>query len=160
PVRGCSTDAMSQGDPDPAVIDAHRLQLRPLAVGDAEALHRAYGDPEAMRFWDFPATGSVAETAQCIARSRSVSPEWHAASGIGLKGGDRRIVGMVNYHRREPWNRRLEVGYILARQFWHQGLMQEAMRPFIDYCISRLDTHRLEAMIEPGNAASLRLAER
>src|SRR5262249_31054147 len=108
PVRRCSTDAMSQGAPDPPVIDAHRLQLRPLAVGDAEALHRAYGDPEAMRFWDSPATASVAETAQCIARSRSVSPEWHAAWGIALKGGDRRIVGMVNYHRREPWNHRLE----------------------------------------------------
>ena len=146
--------------PAPPVIDAVRLRLRPLAVADAEQLHLAYGDPEAMRFWDFPATGSVGETARCIERSRGVSPEWHAAWGLELKHGARQLVGMVNYHRREPWNRRLEVGYILARPFWHQGLMQEAMRAFLDYCVERLDAHRVEAMIEPGNVGSIRLAER
>jgi RimJ/RimL family protein N-acetyltransferase len=49
---------------------------------------------------------------------------------------------MVNYRRREPWNRRLKVGYILAQPYWRQGLMREAMAPFIDYCIEKLDKWR------------------
>lgn len=142
------------------VIDATRLQLRPLVVADAEALHLAYGDPEAMRFWDFPASVDLAQTAERIERSLGVSPEWHAAWGVVLKRDSPTLVGMVNYHRREPWNRRLEVGYILARPYWRQGLMHEAMIPFIDYCIEKLDTHRIEAVIEPGNIDSLGLVNR
>jgi len=141
------------------VIDARRLQLRPLAVADAEALHQAYGDPEAMRFWDGPASVDLAQTAKRVEQSVRASPEWHAAWGVVLTRNPPTLVGMVNYHRREPWNRRLEVGYILARPYWRQGLMREAMVPFIDYCIEKLNTHRIEAMIEPGNVDSLRLVE-
>ena len=147
---------MNANVPRLPVIDSMRLQLRPLVVADAEALHRAYGDPEAMRFWDFP----VSQTAKRIEQSLGVSRERHAAWGVVLKRDPPTLVGMVNYHRREPWNRRLEVGYILARAYWRQGLMHEAMIPFIDYCIESLDTHRIEALIEPGNVHSLRLADR
>ena len=34
------------------------------------------------------------------------------------------------------------------------------MRPFLAYCFDALDTHRVEAMIEPENTASIHLAER
>ena len=151
---------MNTNVPRLPVIDSTRLQLRPLVVADAEALHRAYGDPEAMRFWDFPASVDLAQTAKRIEQSLGVSPDRHAAWGVVLKRDPPTLVGMVNYHRREPWNRRFEVGYILARPYWRQGLMHEAMIPFIDYCIERLDTHRIEAIIEPGNLDSLRLADR
>ena len=151
---------MNTSAPGLPVIDATRLRLRPLVVADAEALHRAYGDPEAMRFWDSPASVDLAETARRIEQSLRVSPERHAAWGMVLKGNPSTIVGMVNYHRREPWNRRLEVGYILARPYWRQGLMHEAMVYFIDYCIEMLNTHRIEATIEPDNVGSLRLVER
>jgi [ribosomal protein S5]-alanine N-acetyltransferase len=151
---------MNTNTPSLPLIDAARLQLRPLTVTDAGSLHQAYGDAETMRFWDFPASVDVAQTAKRIEQSLSVSPERHAAWGVVLKQDPPALVGMVNYHRREPWNRRLEVGYILARPYWRQGLMREAMVPFIDYCIEKLDTHRIEATIEPDNIASLCLAER
>jgi Acetyltransferase (GNAT) domain len=52
------------------------------------------------------------------------------------------------------------IRYILALPHWRQGLTREAMVPFIDYSIEKLDTHRIEATIEPGNMDTLRLAER
>jgi len=42
------------------VLHTERLTLRPLQEADAEGLHMAYGDGEAMRFWDFPASLDVA----------------------------------------------------------------------------------------------------
>jgi [ribosomal protein S5]-alanine N-acetyltransferase len=140
-------------------IDTPRLQLRPLTVDDAEAIHQAYGDPEAMRFWDLPAADDVAETARRVEVWSYITPDFHAAWGIELKH-EKALAGVVNYNRREPWHRRLEVGYILARPYWHQGLAYEAMSGLLDYCIQQLDTHRIEATIEPGNTASIRLIER
>jgi ribosomal-protein-alanine N-acetyltransferase len=110
-----------------------------------------------MRFWDFPASRDVEQTAERIRQSRGLDPRWHAAWAILPRSGGSSI-GMINYHRREPWNQRLELGWILARSFWGQGLMNEAARPVLDDCFTRLETHRIEAHIEPGNAASRTLA--
>ncbi len=141
------------------LLEGRRVLLRPLSGADAAGLHQAYGDPEAMRFWDFPASADVAETAQRIGWSLQSSARFHACWSVVLRD-DARVVGMVNYHHREPWNRRLEVGYILARAYWGRGLMGDAMRTFLAYCFGALDSHRIEATIEPDNLASIRLAER
>jgi|GEM_PF-4645463 len=65
---------------------------------------------------------------------------------------------MINYHQRQPWNRRLELSWILAPAFWRQGLMTEAARIVLHHCLTELDTHRVEATIEPENTASRALA--
>ena len=141
------------------VLETPRLRLRALLESDAVALHQAYGDAETMRFWDAPASRDVTETTANIRRSRDVGAEWHAAFAVTLRGDDR-VVGMVNYHDRRPWNRRLAVGWILARPWWQQGLMREAVPALLRHCFDSLDAHRIEARIEPDNIASIRLAER
>jgi RimJ/RimL family protein N-acetyltransferase len=88
------------------VLQTERLTLRPLQEADAEGLHAAYADREAMSFWDFPASRDVAETAARIRQSLAVDERWHAAWAIVLRSGG--FAGMINYHQRQPWNRRLE----------------------------------------------------
>jgi ribosomal-protein-alanine N-acetyltransferase len=145
----------------PAVPEVRtpRLLLRRLAEADAPGLHAAYGDPAAMRFWDPLPAHDVDETAARIRQSLEVSPQWHGAFAVLLRVGGQ-FVGMINYHQRVPSHRRLAVGWILARPWWRQGLAQEANRALLDHCFGCLDAHRIEAHIEPDNAASLRLAER
>lgn len=145
----------------PAVpeLTTSRLRLRHLVVEDAPGLHPAYGDAEAMRFWDAPPSRDVAETEQRIRQSLSIDTAWHAAWAV-LARDDGHFVGMVNYHARQAWNRRLAVGWILVPQFWGQGYMQEAMRIVLPHCFEALQTHRVEAEIEPDNHRSARLAER
>jgi ribosomal-protein-alanine N-acetyltransferase len=141
------------------VLEAPRLRLRPLVEADAADLHEAYGDAETMRYWDAPASGDIAETAARIRQSRGVGAQWHAAFAVTLRDDDR-FVGMVNYHARLPWHRRLAVGWIVTPPWRRQGIMREAMSALLDHCFRSLDTHRIEAHIEPDNTASVRLAER
>lgn len=145
----------------PAVpeLQTPRLLLRRLVESDAPGLHEAYGDSEAMRFWDSPPSRDVAETTARIRQSLEISPQWHAAFAALLRDGGQ-FIGMVNYHQRVPLHRRLAVGWILGRAWWRQGLAQEATGALVDHCFTTLDAHRIESQIEPDNAASLRLAER
>jgi ribosomal-protein-alanine N-acetyltransferase len=57
-------------------------------------------------------------------------------------------------------NDRLEVGYILGRSYWRQGLATEALRAFLGHCFGPLQVHRVEATIDVDNLPSIRLAER
>jgi RimJ/RimL family protein N-acetyltransferase len=54
----------------------------------------------------------------------------------------------------------LEVGWMLARSAWGQGYASEAGAAAIDWAWTTLDTARLISIIQPGNARSIRVAER
>ena len=132
-----------------------RLRIRPLVARDAKGLHAAYGDPDAMRFWDFTASRDLAQTQARMQGKTHLRAAW----AVVTKDGGR-FLGMMCYHHREAWNRRLEIGYILAREHWRKGLMHEALIPFLGHCFGAMECHRVEASIEPENAASRALAEK
>jgi RimJ/RimL family protein N-acetyltransferase len=112
-----------------------------------------------MRYWDALPSADLAETEQRLRGSLSVDPRWHATWAI-LTRPDDRFVGMINYHARQPWNRRLALGWILLPDCQGGGIMQEAAGAVLAHCFGALDAHRVEAEIEPDNIRSSRLAER
>lgn len=145
--------------PDVPELGAGRVRLRRLTVADAPGLHEAYADADSMRFLNAPPSRDIAETEARIRRSTSAEPTWYAAWAV-LATQDDASIGMVNYHARQPWNRRLSVGWILSPRFEGHGYMAEAMRALLRHCFDALQTHRVEAEIEPDNVRSTHLAER
>ena len=141
-------------------LTTQRLRLRLFEARDVDGLHACFGNSEAMRYWNFPACQSKAETARWVEiLARATSPHSYQAWAVAEKRGNR-CIGMVNYHHREAHNRRLEIGYILAPSHQRQGLMTEALQALVAYCFDELRTHRIEAMISPDNHTSTRLVER
>jgi ribosomal-protein-alanine N-acetyltransferase len=137
-----------------------RLQLRQFADGDLEGLHACFGDEDAMRYWNSPASKSEAETERWLRYlAKTTSPYDYLAWAVAEKRSDR-CIGMVNYHHREARHDRLEIGYILMPAQQGHGLMTEAVEALVAYCFDGLASHRIEALIHPDNAASIRLVER
>ena len=147
------------GDTFPTLA-TKRLRLRPFAQRDLQGLHACFGDEEAMRYWNSPACKSEAETGRWLGYlAKTTSPYDYLAWAVADKRSDR-CIGMVNYHHREARNARLEIGYILAPAQQGRGLMTEAVAALVTYCLEDLAVHRIEALIHPDNAASIRLVER
>jgi len=137
-------------------LETKRLTLRPIEESDAQGLHGAYGNAEAMRFWDAPPAVDVAETLGRIRQTLAVERRWHGMWAITQRSGA--FAGMINYHNVDPRNRRLALGWILVPAFWNQGLMSEAAEAVVAHCFSAMEMHRIEALIEPENTASRGLA--
>jgi RimJ/RimL family protein N-acetyltransferase len=156
--------AMTEPTTQVPALDTARLQLRRLRIEDAPAAHQAYGDTEAMRYWDMPPSIDLEETERRLKRSLSVDPQWHATWTVWAQRDGQppedQFIGMVNYHARQPWNRRLALGWILIPRFEGRGYMQEAVGAVLNHCFTTLDIHRVEAEIEPENVRSARLAQR
>ncbi len=147
------------GDAFPTLL-TQRLRLRRFEPRDAAGLHACFGDPEAMRFWDFPTCKTMAETEKALAwLGKTTSPYERLAWAVADRAKDR-CIGMLNYHHREARNKRLELGYIVARSHQGRGLGTEATRAVLDYCVGTLGAHRVHALIHPDNRASIKLAER
>ena len=141
-------------------LTTRRLRLRRFEPRDAAGLHVCFGDLDAMRFWNFPASKTLAETEKSLGwLGKTTSPYDHLAWAVCKKSNDQ-CIGMVNYHHRDARNRRLELGYIIAPKHQGNGFGTEAVRAVLDYCADELNVHRVEALIHPENTASRRLVER
>ena len=62
-----------------------------------------------MQYWDFPALRDLTATIAVVAESLAMDPRWHRGWAVLVKE-TQEFAGYVNYHHRQPWHRRLEVG--------------------------------------------------
>ena len=139
------------------VLETARLRLRPMSEGDRADLLVIYGDPEVVRHTDeapFPDIATVermlTSVAQLLAAGRSL--EWGVADAR-----DGRLVGTCGLHDFDARSRSAQVGCMLARARWGQGLMREALGALFDHARNVLGLVRLRADIDPANTRSLRL---
>jgi RimJ/RimL family protein N-acetyltransferase len=137
-----------------------RLVLDALRGDDRTALFAIHSDAEAMRYWstppwpdDSPAVGMLERDPQDFARGEVI--RWAIR-----RPGDTRLVGTATLFRFSAQNLRAEIGYILGREHWGQGLMREAMDAILDYAFGPLGLQRIEADTDPRNAASIGMLER
>ena len=140
-------------------LTTKRLRLRRFEQRDLADLHACLSDPAAMRYWNSPPCKTMTDTEKALAwLAKTTSPYDHLAWAACKKSNDR-CIGMVNYHRRDTRNSRLQLGYITAPKHQRNGFGTEAVRAVLNYCAEELNIHRVEALIHPDNLASVRLAE-
>ena len=143
-------------------IELHtpRLRLRPLIPGDAEAVFAVFSDPEVMRYWSWSAWTSV-DAAHALIRDdrEAMAAGKHLRLGLEVRGTPG-VIGMCTLFSLMVQCRRAEIGYALARAQWGRGYMHEALTALLAYAFGELDLNRLEADIDPRNAASARSLER
>ncbi|MGA0610463.1 GNAT family N-acetyltransferase [Caldimonas sp. KR1-144] len=143
-------------------LEAPRLRLRMLRDGDADAIFAVFGDPQVMRYASRPA---MTERAAAAAYIEGIRHDFTARRlfqwGIERRG-DGAVIGTVTLFSLNAQCRRAEIGYMLGRAHWGAGFASEAVGTVVDHAFARegLDLLRLEADIDPRNAASARLLER
>jgi len=147
------------GDRLPA-IEASRVVLRWPTDRDVEALYAIFSDPQVMRYWSTPPLENLAAAAALLAemhahfRDRTLF-QW----GIARKADDR-LIGTCTLFHLEKQCRRAEIGFAVGREHWRRGYAGEALRALIDHAFDELDLNRIEADVDPRNAASIRTLER
>ena len=73
---------------------------------------------------------------------------------------DRSLIGTATVWNVSVSNRRADLGYALARPRWGKGYMHEALHALVDHAFGTMSLNRLEADIDPRNAASARVLEK
>jgi RimJ/RimL family protein N-acetyltransferase len=113
-----------------------------------------------MRYWSTPPITARAEAAAILDEvydgfETRAMLKW----GIARRTDDA-IIGVATLYNLNLDHGRAELGYILGRAEWGQGYMQEALHALLGFSFKVLDLRRLEADVDPRNAASIRTLER
>jgi RimJ/RimL family protein N-acetyltransferase len=117
-------------------------------MDDLEDLHRIFADPRAMRYWDSLPHDDIGQTRWWLAGMVASSPADTDDFALEHEG---RVIGKAGCWRLG------EIGFILHPDHWGKGLAQEALSAVLPHIFASLPIDRLEADVDPRNAAALRL---
>jgi RimJ/RimL family protein N-acetyltransferase len=139
------------------VVETARLVLRGWRDEDFEAYAAMLADAEVTRYLH----GAV-DAAGAWRQMALHAGHWELR-GYGNWVLERRsdgvLLGRAGLWRPEGWPG-LEVGWTLARHAWGHGYAAEAGRAALEWAWAELDAARVLSIIHPGNARSIRVAER
>ena len=149
----------------PPAAQGQGLHLRPLASGDyaqwaeLRARSRAHLVP-----WEpaWPAD----DLSRLGFRRRLRHYQREARDDLGyafavIKDGSGRLLGGLSLSNvRRGVSQIASLGYWIGAPYAGQGLMTEAVRCFLPYAFGPLRLHRIEAVSQPANLASIRVLEK
>jgi len=142
------------------VLETNRLLLRRIEKDDAYDLFTYLSDEEVMKHYGTKPFQTVEEAVRAISRYDSLFNEKRGMRwGITLKG-DNKVIGSCVFYNMVTEHYRADIGFVLSRDFWGQGIAQEALKAVIKYGLENLNINRIEAVIEPANIPSQKLVER
>ncbi len=142
------------------VLETERLILREPRRSDAELSLAAWSDEETMLYFG---TEPLATRAQALEQIRDFRDETSSGEGIRwiiTERGRDEYAGDIGFFDFAPDHARAEIGFLLAKPLWKRGLMSEALAATLEYGFSVKRLHRVEALVDPRNAPSLRVLER
>ena len=142
------------------IITTPRLVLRWISEDDIDSLYEIFSNPEVMRYWStvpLPNQAAAAELQREIAEGNESEKmfKW----GLALRDSNI-VIGTTTLFNLNLDNGRAELGYAMAHAYWGKGYMNEALKALVSHVFEVMELRRLEADVDPRNAASIRTLEK
>jgi RimJ/RimL family protein N-acetyltransferase len=138
-------------------LETERLRLRPFYTSDTDDYAALHEDPEVMRY-----AGGTWDRGRSSRHLAFLVGHWQLW-GSGMWEVEHKetgaFVGKIGFSEPEGWPG-CELAWYLARRYWGFGYATEGARAALDYGFTTLKRDRIISQIEPGNLASIRVAER
>lgn len=140
-------------------IDTPRLTLVPASAGHLADLLVVNGDDTVTRWLPYATWQTLDDARAWLARVEALVAAGSTRQLVLQHRDHGGVIGALLFHRYEAASRRAEIGYVLGRAHWHQGLMREAVAAACSHAFTALGLRRIEAEVNPDNVASCRLLE-
>lgn len=133
--------------------------LCPIVAADHALVFRGLSHPQVVRHYGvrFDTMEAAREQMEWYARlEREGTGKWWA-----IRSADEAVFfGAIGVNGIVPTHRKGEVGFWLLPEYWGQGIIGSVLPMVLEHAFGVLDLHRLEAQVEPENAASRRVLEK
>lgn len=144
----------------PRDLNTRDLHLRPIRLSDVDGMFTMLSDQESMKYWCAPPVTEPDDALEVLRRDVESDEQGNSMCwAVTLKGQDK-MIGKCILFQFSQENHRAEIGFILNRSYWRQGLTYQALEAVIEFAFETLKLHRIEADVDPENAGSLGILEK
>jgi RimJ/RimL family protein N-acetyltransferase len=144
----------------PRELNTRDLHLRPLGIEDAEGMFAMLSDPQSLKYWSDQPISDIDAAIQVLRKDVESDAKGNSMCWAITLDDQETMIGKCILFQFNQDNHRAEIGYILNRNYWRRGFMQQALEAIIDFAFTTLKLHRIEADIDSKNTGSLALLEK
>lgn len=143
-------------------LETKRLFLRRFVVEDAKAMFENWAsDSENVRYvtWDPHPNPQVTQASierWLLHYQEENTYKW----AICKKEDPKQVIGDISVVSQDPQKEICEVGYILGKNFWGQGIMTEALKAVLHFLLLEVGFKEVKAKYVSLNPASGRVMEK
>jgi RimJ/RimL family protein N-acetyltransferase len=141
-------------------LTSPRLVVRPVDEADLPDLLEVNGDDEVTKFLPYATWRSMEDATAWLRRMQVPMEAGTAQQLVVQRKSDGKVLGGVLLFKHEAPSARLELGYVLGRGHWRQGLAREALTVVCDHLFRTAGIRRIEAEVNPDNVPSCAVLER
>lgn len=143
------------------MIETERLRLRRFGSADLAPFMAYRNDPDVARFQSWEEVTEAEAVA--FVREQQTAPAGVPGEGLQIaieRMDSGRMIGDCFFKVKEDDPRQAEIGYTLARDAQGQGFATEAVARLLTWAFPTFDLHRIIAIVDVKNTASVALLER
>ena len=148
---------MTAGLNPPPPLETQRLIVRHVQVSDLPELLVVNGHDDVTRYLPYASWASIADARAWLERMQRAQASGSALQWAVVDKAIAAVIGSCLLFQYDAPSARAELGYVLGRAYWGQGLMREALAGVLDCAFYTLGLRRIEAEVDPRNVASGKL---
>ena len=144
------------------ILQTERLILRRFVESDAEAMFQNWSSSAenlAYVTWDPHPNLDVTRNSIRNWVAFYVNPNYYKWA-ICLKENPDYVIGDISLVSMDEEKSSCEIGYILGMDYWGRGLMTEALKAVLSYCLDEIEFKEVNACYASLNPASGRVMEK
>ncbi len=143
-------------------VQTERLELRPFAPTDLEALVAIQSRPDVARYlyWDPRTAAEVREALDAKVRSTAIVAEGDNLSLAAVLRDSGQLIGDCSLRWISAQHRQGEIGFVFHPDHHGRGYATEAAEALLALAFDDLGLHRVVGRLEARNEASARVLER
>ena len=144
----------------PEPIETERLRIRRLEEADLPSLFAVNSSDEVTALLPYATWATMADADAWYQRMAGIQATGTALQFVIASKATGSAIGSCLLFRYEAGSARAELGYVLGRAHWGQGLMHEALTGLLSCAFTGMGLRRVEAEVDTRNIASARVLGR
>lgn len=141
-------------------LETERLWLRKLTRKDVHDMFEYTSDPEISLYTTWTAHQTIDDTMRFIEYNLRLQEQQQVHEWAMVDKEKNKMIGTCGYVTWKPQHRVAEIAYAIARPYWGQGLMSEAIRTVLRFGFERMELNRIEARCMVDNLGSERVMQK
>ncbi|MEO8712220.1 MAG: GNAT family protein [Parafilimonas sp.] len=141
-------------------LTTNRLLLREISKDDAADLFLLRSNKNLMQYIDRPIAKTETDALDLIKIIITALKNTDGITWAVTQKDNPKLIGTIGFWRIQKEHYRAEIGYMISDAFQRQGIMQEAISAVLDYGFKVMYLHSVEANVNPGNEASVKILEK
>ena len=127
-------------------LETERLVLRKAEMRDAPSIFAFASDSDVTRYLRWGPHKDLNQTVDYLEGMLAESVAGRDGSWVLSLKQTQTVIGQIHLMEIDVVDRKAQVGFVLAKEHWNQGLATEALREVLRYAFEHLGLNRVEAL--------------